>query len=244
LGPRRRRQFPALRRRVGNVGFWVFNLVVTAFLLSPPYIARAQIEALLGFTLPSWPIGNPTLATIAGFLLLDLMRYAVHRLEHVVPLLWRFHALHHSDPDVDVTTAVRHHPIEYVAASVVYWLAVLAFDIPPAVVLVHGLAVFAAAAVQHGNIRLPEAAERWLQPALVTTDMHRIHHSTVSAEADANYGAVLSIWDRLFGTYLRRSWSEHNQIVFGVGSLTPRECLRPLAMIQTPWVLSRARSAE
>src|SRR5262245_26026930 len=122
---------------------------------------------------------------VAGFLLLDFLRYSVHRLEHVVPLFWRFHALHHSDPDVDVTTSVRHHPVEYVIGSAVYWFAAVLLDIPVIVVLAHGLAVFGTAALQHGNIRPPERMERWLQPMLVTVDMHRIttpsHSSTPTA---------------------------------------------------------------
>ena len=202
--------------------------------------ARPRFEALFGGHLPSWPIADAALSFVAGFLLLDFLRYAVHRCEHAVPLFWRFHALHHSDPDVDVTTSVRHHPVEYVLASGVYWLAVIVLDVPVVVVVVHGLAVFGAAAVQHGNIRLPEPLERWLRPVLVTTDMHRIHHSVVFDKANSNYGAVLSIWDRFFGTYSRLTRAQHERIVFGVRELPRRDCLRPSAMLLTPWRLSRA----
>src|SRR5262249_37907295 len=152
--PRRRREFPALRRRVGNIGFWFINLLLAAFFLEPSARARPRFEALLGVHFPSWPIGDLGLSLVAGFLMLDLLRFLVHRCEHPVPFLWRFHALHPSDPDVDVTTSVRHHPVEYLLASTVYWLAVIVLDIPLIVVLIHGLTVFAAAAVQHGNIRL------------------------------------------------------------------------------------------
>jgi sterol desaturase/sphingolipid hydroxylase (fatty acid hydroxylase superfamily) len=183
------------------------------------------------------------LTLAAGFLLLDFLRYAVHRCEQAVPLFSRFHALHHSDPDVDVTTSVRHHPIEYILASAVYWLAVLVLDIPTTVVLSHGLAVFGMAAVQHGNIRLPERMERWLQPALVTVDMHRIHHSVSFDQANSDYGAVLSVWDRLFGTYTRFTRAQQEGIVFGMRELPRRDCLKLSAMILTPWVLSRARVA-
>jgi sterol desaturase/sphingolipid hydroxylase (fatty acid hydroxylase superfamily) len=238
--PRRRREFPALRRRFGNIGFWILNLFLAGFLLPRPAFVRPQIEALSGLAFPSWPIADAGLSLLAGILLLDLMRYLVHRCEHAVPLFWRFHALHHSDPQVDVTTSVRHHPIEYVPASVVYWLALLVLDIPAIVVLSHGLAVFGMAAVQHGNIRLPERLERWLQPVLVTSDMHRIHHSVVFAEANSNYGAVLSIWDRLLGTYTRISRAHHNRIVFGVRELPRLDCLKPSAMFLTPWRIARA----
>jgi len=109
--PRRRREFPALRRRLGNIGFWVLNLVLAGLTFEPAAQFRPQLEAALGIGLPSWPIADAALSSAAGFLLLDLLRYLVHRCKHAVPFFWRFHALHHSDPDVDVTTSVRLHPI-------------------------------------------------------------------------------------------------------------------------------------
>src|SRR5207244_5335817 len=111
-------------------------------IFEPPARFRPELEAVLGVGFPSWPIADAGLSLVAGFLLLDLMRYAVHRCEHAVPVFWRFHALHHSDPDVDVTTSVRHHPVEYILGSTVYWLAVIVLDFPVEVVLTHGLAVF------------------------------------------------------------------------------------------------------
>jgi sterol desaturase/sphingolipid hydroxylase (fatty acid hydroxylase superfamily) len=242
--PRRRREFPALRRRLGNIGFWILNLVLVGFLLGPPEPFRPALEAVLGIGFPSWPVANAGVSLVAGFVLLDLMRYAVHRCEHAVPLFWRFHALHHSDPDVDVTTSVRHHPVEYVVASAVYWFAVLVLDIPVVVVLTHGLAVFGMASIQHGNIRLPEWLERWLQPVLVTVDMHRIHHSIAFDQANSNYGAVLSVWDRLFGSFTRVTRAQHDRIVFGVRELPRRDCLKPSAMMLTPWRIARTTARE
>jgi sterol desaturase/sphingolipid hydroxylase (fatty acid hydroxylase superfamily) len=242
--PRRQREFPALRRRFANLGFWILNLVLVALILPPAAFVRPRIETLSGLAFPSWPFADAGLSLVAGFLLLDLIQYLVHRCEHVVPLFWRFHALHHSDPDVDVTTSVRHHPVEYVPASAVYWLAILVVDVPANVVVSHGLAVFAMATLQHGNIRLPDWLERCLQPVLVTVDMHRIHHSVVFEQANSNYGAVLSIWDRLFGTYTGLSRPQHERIIFGVRELPPRECLKPSAMLLTPWRISRVADAD
>ncbi len=238
--PRRRREFPALRRRLGNLGFWFLNLVLAAFFFAPPATFRPQLEAALGVVLPIWPVTDAGLSFVVGLLLLDLMRYAVHRCKHAVPFFWRFHALHHSDPDVDVTTSVRHHPVEYLLGSAVYWSAVIALDIPAIAWLTYGLTVFATEAIQHGNIRLPERLERWLQPVLVTVDMHRIHHSVVFDQANSNYGAVLSVWDRLFGTYTRLTRLQHERITFGVRELPPRDCLKPSAMLLTPWRLRAA----
>jgi sterol desaturase/sphingolipid hydroxylase (fatty acid hydroxylase superfamily) len=238
--PRRRREFPALRRRLGNIGFWILNLVLAALIFEPAARFRPRLEAVLGIGFPSWPIADATLTLLVGFLLLDLLHYFVHRCEHAVPFFWRFHALHHSDPDVDVTTSVRHHPIEYVLTSTVYWIAMIVLDIPIVVVLSHGLAVFGTAAIQHGNIRLPERLEGWLQSVLVTVDLHRIHHSVAFAEANSNYGAIFSFWDRLFGTFTRISRAQHDSIVFGVRELPRRDCLKPSAMLLTPWRLPRS----
>jgi sterol desaturase/sphingolipid hydroxylase (fatty acid hydroxylase superfamily) len=117
---------------------------------------------------------------------------------------------------------------------------VLALDLPVVVVLIHGLAVFAAAAVTHGNTRLPEWLERLLQPVVITLDLHLVHHSIAYDEANANFGAVLSVWDRLFGTYVRLPRAQQERIVFGVRELPRRECLKPSAMLLTPWRISSA----
>ncbi len=233
--PRRRREFPALRRRLGNLGIWLLNVVLAAFTFGPPDTFRQQLEAGFGLALPPWPISNESCSLVAAFLLLDFLNYVVHRCQHAVPFLWRFHALHHSDPDVDVTTSVRHHPIEYLIAAVFYWLAVLALDIPVYVVTSHVAAAFAAAAVTHGNISLPEWLERLLRPVVVTVDLHLIHHSIAYDQQNANFGAVFSVWDRMFGTYARLPRAQQERIVFGVRELPRRDCLKPSAMLLTPW---------
>jgi sterol desaturase/sphingolipid hydroxylase (fatty acid hydroxylase superfamily) len=242
--PRRQREFPALRRRLANLGIWLLNIVLAAFTFSPPDTFRPQLEAAFGVALPSWPIANQWSSFVAAFLLLDFLNYAVHRGQHAVPFLWRFHALHHSDPDVDVTTSVRHHPIEYLLATGFYWLAVLALDIPVIVVLSHAVAVFAAAALTHGNISLPEWLERVLRLVVITLDLHLVHHSMSYDEANANFGAVFSVWDRLFGTYAQISRAQRERLVFGVRELPRRDCLKPSAMLMTPWRIAQARASE
>jgi sterol desaturase/sphingolipid hydroxylase (fatty acid hydroxylase superfamily) len=242
--PRRQREFPALRRRLANLGIWLLNIVLAAFTFSPPDTFRPQLEAAFGVALPSWPIANQWSSFVAAFLLLDFLNYAVHRGQHAVPFLWRFHALHHSDPDVDVTTSVRHHPIEYLLATGFYWLAVLALDIPVIVVLSHAVAVFAAAALTHGNISLPEWLERVLRLVVITLDLHLVHHSMSYDEANANFGAVFSVWDRLFGTYAQISRAQRERLVFGVRELPRRDCLKPSAMLLTPWRIAQARASD
>ena len=244
LRPRRQREFSALRRGLGNLGIWLLNVVLAGFVFASPAIFRPQFEAAFGLTLPAWPIANAAVSFVTGFLLLDLLQYAVHRCQHAVPFLWRLHALHHSDPDVDVTTSVRHHPIEYLIATGVYWLAAVTLGIPAIVVTSHAVTVFAAASITHGNTRLPEWLERWLRPVFITLDLHLVHHSMSPAEANANFGGVLSVWDRLFGTFTRLSCAEQERLVFGVRELPRHEAVRPSAMLLTPWRLRRADQAR
>jgi sterol desaturase/sphingolipid hydroxylase (fatty acid hydroxylase superfamily) len=241
--PRRRREFPALRRRLANLGFWTVNLLIGVFFSPPDSGVRSAVTAVLGVGLPSWPIADQWSSYLAAFLLLDFLSYALHRCQHAVPFLWRFHAVHHSDPDVDVTTSIRHHPIELLLAAGFFWLAVLALDIPVVAVMSYTPAVFAAAALTHGNISLPEWLERLLRPVVITLDLHLVHHSMVYDEANANFGAVLSIWDRLFGTYAQITRAQRERLVFGVRELPRRDCLKPSAMLLTPWRLARARAA-
>lgn len=218
LRPRRRLEFPTLRRRFGNIGIWLFNIILAALLLPPQ-------PALL-----VWPSGSET-----AFLFLDFLSYWIHRAQHAAPLLWRLHALHHSDPDVDWSTSVRHHPLEFLIATAAFWLAVLVIGIPAWVVAAHSLVVFGLAAATHGNVRWPAWLDRLLQPVVITLDLHLVHHSIEAAEANANFGAVFSVWDRLFGT-LRQPPGE---MTFGVAELSRADACRPLQMLLTPWRLPR-----
>ena len=142
-----------------------------------------------------------------------------------------------------MTTTVRLHPIEYLLNSGVFWLTAILLGIPGFVALTYGLAAFAIEALQHGNIRLPEWLERCLQPVLVTVNMHRIHHSVAFAQGSCNYATVFSVWDRLFKTYTRLTRAQHDRIVFGVRELPRRDCLKPSAMLLTPWRIHRTRAA-
>ena len=228
-----------VHRRSGNIAVWLANLVLAAVLFGPAGAARLQFEAALGIALPSWPITNAALSLLVGFLFLDFLDYLVHRCEHAVTLFWRLHALHHSDPDIDVTTAIRHHPIEYLLTSGFYWIIVVALDIPAFVVLSHGLAVFGTAALQHGNLRLPQPLERWLQPVFITTELHLVHHAVSAEQSYSNFGAVLSVWDRLFGTLKSMTRAEQQTIVFGLPELPGRDGTSFLPMLITPWLMAR-----
>jgi sterol desaturase/sphingolipid hydroxylase (fatty acid hydroxylase superfamily) len=223
IQPRRTREFPALRRRLANIGIGLFNIIAAALLFVPADRLR-----------PAWTL-PPAVGFVLGFLLLDLMSYLMHRAQHAVPLLWRLHALHHSDPDVDWSTGVRNHPIEALGASAVGWGLVLALAIPGPVVAVHATAAFALMAVTHGNVRWPRWAEAVLRPVVITLDLHLMHHSIVYDEANANFGQVLSVWDRIFGTFVGPTRDRVEQLCFGVDGLPRPDAVRAGPMLATPW---------
>ncbi|MBB36025.1 MAG: fatty acid hydroxylase [Hirschia sp.] len=145
--------------------------------------------------LPIW------LEIVLAMLLLDLAVWAQHVATHKIPLLWRFHRVHHADPEVDVTTAFRFHPVE-IAVSVVWKAVVVAmFGIPVLAAFWFEVVLNACAQFNHSNMKLPAGLDRSLRWILVTPAMHRIHHSVDRSESDTNFGFCLSVWDRLFGLY-------------------------------------------
>jgi len=131
--------------------------------------------------------------------------YLMHVLFHAVPALWQLHAVHHADPDFDLTTGVRFHPLQIVVATAIKLVAITALGAPVVAVLIFEILLSAGSMFTHSNVSLPAALERWVKYVLVTPDMHRVHHSVVRLEHDSNYGFCFSVWDRLLGTYRRAS---------------------------------------
>ena len=136
-----------------------------------------------------------------AILLLDLLKYAVHRLYHAVPVLWRIHALHHSDGHFDWSTGFRFHPLEVLFTQGAYLAAIFVLGPPAIAVLALELAGVFVDLFSHANAALPSGADRKLRRLLVTPAMHRVHHSGSLAEQNTNFGIVFPWWDRLFGTY-------------------------------------------
>ncbi|HET9700669.1 MAG TPA: sterol desaturase family protein, partial [Burkholderiales bacterium] len=162
--------------------------------------------------------------------------YLQHVMFHAVPVLWRLHRVHHADPDFDVTTGARFHPIE-ILLSMLIKLAVIALLGAPAVaVLAFEILLNAAAMFNHANVRLPDGVDRILRWFLVTPDMHRIHHSMEVAEANSNFGFNLPWWDRLFATYREAARLPQERMVIGVQGLTGRvECVLLPGLLVMPF---------
>ncbi|MDZ4847713.1 MAG: sterol desaturase family protein [Pirellulaceae bacterium] len=140
-----------------------------------------------------------------GLVLIDLWMYGWHRLNHNVPLLWRFHAVHHSDREMDATSAVRFHTGEIFlsGSSRLLVLPVLGVTLPT--LLIYELILLPVILFHHSNVRVSKSSDSLMRTIVVTPWMHWVHHSRVMKEANSNYGSVLSVWDRLFGSFNLRS---------------------------------------
>lgn len=151
---------------------------------------------------------------ILGLLLLDLIgAYFVHFTQHKVKWMWLFHLVHHTDTNVDTTTANRHHPGESVFRFVFTTAAVVISGAPMWIVFMYQAFSVALSQFNHANINLPESVDKILSLLIVTPNMHHVHHHYVQPYTDSNYGNIFSIWDRLFGTFKRMKGQE---IVYGI----------------------------
>jgi sterol desaturase/sphingolipid hydroxylase (fatty acid hydroxylase superfamily) len=145
------------------------------------------------------------LLMLVGIAALDLFAYLAHRLLHAIPFAWRFHRVHHSELEVDVTTAFRQHPLETLWRIVWQLLPTAILGLPFWVVALYLSLSSASALWEHANISIGRRLEAWLRLVIVTPNMHKIHHSRRVAETDSNYSNILSLWDRLGRTYTARA---------------------------------------
>ena len=207
---------PWLRRWGTNWGMSILD-ALTVKLIFGAAAAGAALDAGAGgwglFNRLDWPAWAEI---VLSLLVLDLAIWLQHLLTHKIPLLWRLHRVHHTDRDVDVTTAIRFHPVEIAFSMCVKIGLVYALGIPVAAVIAFEVLLNGMAMFNHSNVRLPAGADRWLRRIVVTPDMHRVHHSVDRAEHDANYGFNLSIWDRLFGTYVAQPAAGHDRMTIGL----------------------------
>jgi sterol desaturase/sphingolipid hydroxylase (fatty acid hydroxylase superfamily) len=210
VAPWRTLQGPAGRRWINNLG--LFGLCFGLGYVMAPFVAYAV--AAVG--LPPGPLAHiaaPSIRILLAIVILDLLDYGMHRALHRFPLLWRVHQPHHSDVELDVTTALRHHPLEAALTSVVLGGGGALVGIAPREIAVYGALALGVQLVAHANLTLPRRLAAFVAPVLVTPDFHRLHHSRMRRQADANYGQLFSFWDRLFAS---RQHGEIDTIAFGV----------------------------
>lgn len=172
---------------------------------------------------------------VLGFSLiaLDLWTYFWHRANHRVPLLWRFHRMHHSDENMDVTTATRFHIGEIAISTAVRLGPVVLVGIPAEAILTYDVALLLVTQFHHANIGLRERLDRRLRYVIVTPNMHRVHHSQQRHETDSNYASVLSLWDRWFRTYRERE--DYRSIRYGLKMMVGDHFQSLRGMLDTPF---------
>jgi sterol desaturase/sphingolipid hydroxylase (fatty acid hydroxylase superfamily) len=220
LRPRRALVLGKAKRWTTHALFFLVNSAIgrlLAFLVAIPL--AAQWSASHGFGLFHHVDLHWSVEALALFVLLDFAVWLQHLAMHKIPLLWRMHKVHHADRDLDVTTALRFHPFELIVSTLYKsaWVALLGASV--AVALAFEAWLNANALLNHGNLLLPTWLDRAIRPFLVTPDLHLVHHSTVPAEQQRNFGFALTVWDRLFGTYANESQIGRDGEVIGLAGI-------------------------
>jgi sterol desaturase/sphingolipid hydroxylase (fatty acid hydroxylase superfamily) len=246
--PLRRQHFKVLHRLVRNFVLSIpgFAIVRLAMLPIPIVIGLWSQERDIGLlnwlALPQWA------AIITTFLLMDYAYWWWHYALHMVPFFWRFHNVHHTDLDLDVSTAARFHFGEMILSIGFLSLVVVVFGINPIMLVIFFITFEAATLFHHSNWRLPIAVERILNLIIVTPRMHGIHHSIVQRETNSNWGTIFCWWDKLHRT-LRRDIPQ-NEITIGVAAyrdeheLTVGKLLALPFREQRPWRLPNGEQPD
>ncbi len=216
IAPRRPSAFSKARRWVTNLGISVVNGLLLRTLVPVLAVGAALWADGQSIGLLNHFKVAPLVAGIIAFVALDLLIYGQHVLFHRVPLFWRVHQVHHTDPDIDTSTAIRFHPIEILLSMVIKIVAVVLLGAPAAAVIIFEIALNATALFNHGNVRIPKSLDSLIRQVFVTPDMHRVHHSVIQTETDSNFGFNFSIWDRLFGTYQAQPEKGHQDMEIGL----------------------------
>lgn len=189
--------------------FFTLTTVIVNFLFAVLLVKASDFTTQRHFgilylvKLPYW------LHLLLGFMLLDLIgAYLIHLIEHKVKWMWKFHIVHHTDPHINATTALRHHPGESVFRAVFTTLAVLIAGVPIGLVMLYQSCSVFLSQFNHANIRLPKWLDDGMQWIIVSPNMHKIHHHAFMPVTDTNYGNIFSIWDRLFKTFMKKEMKD------------------------------------
>jgi sterol desaturase/sphingolipid hydroxylase (fatty acid hydroxylase superfamily) len=195
----------------------VLSLLPISFLAAAIWAEERGWGLLNAVQLPLVPV------ILATLLLRGFISFFMHYLMHRVPFFWRLHRVHHLDTDLDVSSTVRFHPLEFVANTIPAVPLVVAFGLTPWVLMLYELLDVAVTLFSHSNLRLPGWLDAALRRVVVTPDLHRVHHSTWQPETDSNFGAVFPIWDMIFGTYRVGTRGDPASMPLGLEEIRGRE---------------------
>ena len=221
------------RHGAANVLLGVGNAAVAALVFAGAVLVATEWARANSFGVLNWLGLGGAWAFAVGFVLLDFWQYVWHRLNHRVPFLWRFHAVHHADRELDATSGLRFHTGEIVLSSVARLAVLPLLGMTVAQVLVYEAALLPVIFFHHSNVRLSADADRSLRWLLVTPWMHWVHHSNHQPETDSNYASVFSFWDRLFGSF--RLVDDPRRLTLGLDHADRREWATLPGMLAMPF---------
>ena len=209
-----------IKHAATNFGFTVIHLVIHTF-LAVLIVMLSDWCRVQQFGIVYWLNAGIATTILIAFLTIDFFGgWLVHITEHKVPVLWRFHVIHHADNNVDVTTGLRHHPGESVLRGLFFFIGIIVSGAPMYAVMIFQTVLIIATAFTHANISLPKRLDKALSYVLISPNMHKVHHHWKQPFTDSNYGAILSIWDRLLGTFKKL---EPSEIKYGLDRYYPNE---------------------
>lgn len=236
LSPRRVLGSSKLLRWSSNIGLALLNTFLLRIIFPAAAVGMAIVAEERGFGLvnnfdiPYW------VAVIGCVVFLDFAIYVQHVLFHSIPGFWRFHRMHHTDLDYDVTTGARFHPVEIIASMIIKLGVVSIIGAPPLAVLIFETLLNATAMFNHSNVYIPLSIDKTIRALVVTPDMHRVHHSVTSHETNSNFGFNLAIWDRALGTYLDQPEKGHDNMTIGIDQFRESKFLRFHNMLLIPFL--------
>ena len=243
LAPRRMLTASKLCRWGGNLTIVFLNTVIARLFFMGGVVTVAAMAQDRGWGLLNLMEGPVWLELVLAVVALDFIIYWQHQVFHFVPILWRFHMMHHSDLDLDVSSGVRFHPVEIVISTVVKGVAVIALGVAPLAVVAFEIVLNGTSLFNHSNVKIPLSIEPILRWFVVTPDMHRIHHSVDPRETNSNYGFNVPWWDRLFGTYCAEPALGQLGMKIGLEHLGSPVCLNLFMMLRLPFVATLGRYA-
>jgi len=192
------------------------NSFILRLLFPAAAVGMAAFSGEQGWGLLNYYAVDPVVAIPLSIVAMDFVIYLQHVMVHAVPVLWRLHRVHHADPDYDVTTGARFHPLEIILSMLIKFATIMVLGPPVVAVIIFEVVLNATAMFNHANVKLPLGIDAVLRWFLVTPDMHRVHHSVEDDEANSNFGFSLPWWDRMFGTYRAQPRAGHEAMTIGI----------------------------
>ena len=243
LSPRRPLTTSKNKRWFNNLVIVALDTVAVRLLFPLVPVSMAVVAGERGWGLLNYLDGAYLIEVAIAVIVLDFVIYLQHVLFHAIPFLWRFHLMHHTDPDLDVTSGVRFHPIEIIISIVIKLIVVWLLGPPALAVLIFEIVLNGTSMFNHSNIFIPLNLDRVIRLIIVTPDMHRVHHSVIMKETDSNYGFTLPWWDRLFGTYRAQPEKGHQEMTIGISGFLDDKQQSLLCLLTLPFRKAAEKSA-